>query len=142
MTFAAASPPPGTPGWLVVASGVVLLLVSVFGTGFGKAVASAIRQARAGVATRESQAREQERVVTREDRELTLESLAGRLADVEDRLDETERRNTILWNHVGALETHIILGKGPETMPQRPVFSDDWMTQGRHRGGYPGVAST
>lgn len=53
--------PGGAPDWLAAVWGVVVILVALFGKGFGATITSSIRNRRAGLATRETEARQQER---------------------------------------------------------------------------------
>lgn len=115
--------PQGGPPWLTVAGGVVALIVMVFGKFPVQAALEARRARREGMAARETEAREQTRQMRREYVELSMEALAEENERLSRRIEVREYHVGQLWDHVGALEAHIIDGKGAPP-PRRPVLLD------------------
>lgn len=142
MSLALGALPTGAPPWLQAAGGVVFVIVALFGQYPVKAAADAVKARRAGMARRETEAREQTRTMRREHLELTIEAITEeniRLRQINSVLDHHKGQ---LWDHVGTLEAHIIDGKGAPP-PRRPVLTDrppgidqwaDYDDRGQRRG--------
>lgn len=99
MTTAIGQPPAGSPPWLNAVWIGIVILAAVFGRGFGTSFLSAIRNLRAGLATRESVARQQERNLRAEADEATalaFTRMQGQLQDADKRIAHLDRQVTEL----------------------------------------------
>lgn len=103
MSAALGPAPAGGPGWVNVVWLGVAILVAVFGRGFGTALLAGVRNMRAGLASKESEARQQERQFRATERDAAEQAAERVMTRMGEQLKDADRRIAELGEEVGQL---------------------------------------
>lgn len=107
MNAALGAAPAGGPAWLNAVWVALAVLVAIFGRGFGTSILSAMRSMRAGIAVKESTARQQEREYRAEERAAAETGNVAAFARLTAQLEDADRRITALVAEVEGLREQV-----------------------------------
>lgn len=99
--------PGGAPDWLVAVYGIVAVLVALFGRNFGASIVATVKNRRAGLAARETEARQQERQFRATERTAAEQETDRVIARMSRQLEQLDADRQTMAREVEELREHV-----------------------------------